>query len=395
MDHQSSSAHDTGSPGRIQRAHSAPQSRPTSVPSERSERSSVHTSLHKSFQSSTRSTHESFQESIDEDGTYVSGTIQQIKSKFRRGTTRIPKQFIQRETLIHLGYPFHDREDHFVLSVPLGKEHLDEVLRVNQTFATEEFVDQGYEIETLTRFSSAEYEEYLAENQASPSIPSSRSGNVEFDGRGHNPSIETSNSNQRGASSSSLHPETPPMQEPDQSSRPSRSDTAPSASGDGTEADGVLHYFPRNSTFRTRPASTGESEPSTEASASTGRGRRRFSAQYHIQGDSDQRPKLTYRKRVERFLDLFPQLEIMQSNYCRAPNAGNVVCYDYHLNLSLPVLNSHLSASAWTGSQISEEFAALSKIRNPRIKTRVVLVEDLSPSLIDALGSTFDIDPKQ
>ena len=46
------------------------------------------------------------------------------------------------------------------------------------------------------------------------------------------------------------------------------------------------------------------------------------------------------------------------------------------------------------GDHIKRRFNNLSNVRDPTVVTRVILVEDLSPRLIEALGSTFDIDPE-
>jgi hypothetical protein len=68
-----------------------------------------------------------------------------------------------------------------------------------------------------------------------------------------------------------------------------------------------------------------------------------------------------------------------------------VFCYDYHENWDLPETGPSFDSSAWASGRISEQFRALANITDTTTAGRVILVEDLSPTLIDALGDTFNL----
>jgi hypothetical protein len=52
----------------------------------------------------------------------------------RNGNTRIPKQLVSKAALINLGYPFTEEGDTITVQVALGKENIDELLRLSKEY---------------------------------------------------------------------------------------------------------------------------------------------------------------------------------------------------------------------------------------------------------------------
>lgn len=52
----------------------------------------------------------------------------------KKGRTRMPKRLVKREVVINLGYPFEDEEDFIVVQRALGKEQIDEIIRISETY---------------------------------------------------------------------------------------------------------------------------------------------------------------------------------------------------------------------------------------------------------------------
>lgn len=101
-----------------------------------------------------------------------------------------------------------------------------------------------------------------------------------------------------------------------------------------------------------------------------------------------------YRDWIRHDYSSTPELEVVLSNYCRAPHGGRVYYYDYLEDIRVPAARrSFKSSTAWGSEEASKKFTALREVTDLNVICRVVLVEDLTPSLIDALGNTFDIPP--
>ncbi|KZF25391.1 hypothetical protein L228DRAFT_258823 [Xylona heveae TC161] len=50
----------------------------------------------------------------------------------RRGKTRMPKRLVSKRAILELGYPFEEEEETIVILKALGKEHIDEVIKVSE-----------------------------------------------------------------------------------------------------------------------------------------------------------------------------------------------------------------------------------------------------------------------
>jgi len=54
--------------------------------------------------------------------------------KGRKGKTRMPKRLANKQVIIDLGYPYEEEEDFFIIHRALEKEHIDEIIKVSETF---------------------------------------------------------------------------------------------------------------------------------------------------------------------------------------------------------------------------------------------------------------------
>lgn len=52
----------------------------------------------------------------------------------KKGRTRMPKRLVKKEVIINLGYPFEEEDDFIVVRRALGKEQIDEVIRISETY---------------------------------------------------------------------------------------------------------------------------------------------------------------------------------------------------------------------------------------------------------------------
>ncbi|KAF1960683.1 hypothetical protein CC80DRAFT_403898 [Byssothecium circinans] len=56
----------------------------------------------------------------------------------KRGKTRLPKRLCRKEAVIDLGYPFEEEDDFLVITRALEKEHIDEIIKVSESFKERE-----------------------------------------------------------------------------------------------------------------------------------------------------------------------------------------------------------------------------------------------------------------
>jgi hypothetical protein len=93
-----------------------------------------------------------------------------------------------------------------------------------------------------------------------------------------------------------------------------------------------------------------------------------------------------------------PHLQAVLGETCRHDQMGSVFCYDTLLDGTLVDIRtlhcSHDDGSEWPPLGFSQEIAQLRRFRTTNIRRRTIIVEDLSPMLIEALGSTFRMNPE-
>ncbi|OCL04462.1 hypothetical protein AOQ84DRAFT_117046 [Glonium stellatum] len=77
---------------------------------------------------------------------------------------------------------------------------------------------------------------------------------------------------------------------------------------------------------------------------------------------------------------------------CRYPEGGSVTRYDIFKDKSLPVTKVEYYPRTWSGPNVLHELSQIDI--GSDLERRIVIVEDLSPTLIDVLGSIFQITPE-
>ncbi|CAO2652870.1 Nn.00g022810.m01.CDS01 [Neocucurbitaria sp. VM-36] len=55
----------------------------------------------------------------------------------KKGKTRLPKRLVKRQAVIDLGYPFEEEDDFIIVTRALEKEHIDEVIKVSESYKEE------------------------------------------------------------------------------------------------------------------------------------------------------------------------------------------------------------------------------------------------------------------
>ncbi|GAB7362936.1 hypothetical protein MBLNU230_g3234t1 [Neophaeotheca triangularis] len=63
----------------------------------------------------------------------------------KKGKTRMPKRLVKKQAIIDLGYPFEEEDDFLVVRRALEKEHIDEVIRISETYKETERKVYRYE----------------------------------------------------------------------------------------------------------------------------------------------------------------------------------------------------------------------------------------------------------
>jgi hypothetical protein len=101
-----------------------------------------------------------------------------------------------------------------------------------------------------------------------------------------------------------------------------------------------------------------------------------------------------YRQSVVLLAKDFPELEVLTSENVRHSWSSRIVFYDY---TKFPNDGRIVSHEPWRGSRRAPEFSEFKHLLQalpPDSLQRVILVEDLNPSLIDMLGVAFEIPPQ-
>ncbi|KFY07913.1 hypothetical protein V491_08486, partial [Pseudogymnoascus sp. VKM F-3775] len=65
-------------------------------------------------------------------------TVRTGRSQFpKRGKTRMPARMVSKRAIIELGYPFEEEDTTIIIQKALGREHIDEVLRLSEKYRKE------------------------------------------------------------------------------------------------------------------------------------------------------------------------------------------------------------------------------------------------------------------
>ncbi|RFU36232.1 hypothetical protein B7463_g1, partial [Scytalidium lignicola] len=66
-------------------------------------------------------------------------TTKSVKSEFpKRGKTRMPAKLVSKKAIIDLGYPFEEEGNTIIIQKALGREHIDEVIRLSEVYKSSE-----------------------------------------------------------------------------------------------------------------------------------------------------------------------------------------------------------------------------------------------------------------
>ncbi|KAK5732589.1 hypothetical protein LTR17_010404 [Elasticomyces elasticus] len=107
--------------------------------------------------------------------------------------------------------------------------------------------------------------------------------------------------------------------------------------------------------------------------------------------------KLSYWEKIAPLMECLPHLQCLDPDMGRHRNVGNITCVDYMSTPGQPAESRDIASDQF-GKR--KDFLAavqgLNKLPNgaATVATRSLLVEDLASDLIEALGTTFSIDPE-
>ena len=120
--------------------------------------------------------------------------------------------------------------------------------------------------------------------------------------------------------------------------------------------------------------------------------------------DDEQRPRRlnqsetqepAYWQKIEPLIDCLQHLGVMRPEHGRHKDVGAVTCIDYFRGPAEPKVHDRLAVKHLNNHRLyAERVSEMKNVSDPEIITRVLLVEDLSPVLIECLGSTFHLDPE-
>lgn len=106
---------------------------------------------------------------------------------------------------------------------------------------------------------------------------------------------------------------------------------------------------------------------------------------------SDQQSvNIDYWTKIGPLLDCLPHLQAVDETNGRHRNKASVSCMDYIRGELKPRMHRKLRA----GKQLMESVRSLKRVADPDVITRVILIEDLSPEVIESIGSVFGVDPE-
>ena len=102
-----------------------------------------------------------------------------------------------------------------------------------------------------------------------------------------------------------------------------------------------------------------------------------------------------YAHMVSRLSECMPHLKQVQEEDCRCPTAGQIVCYD-----TTAVSQQQIQFRKYLGPEVMKDSGLLmQEVRQlaqipSGVQTRYLIVEDLSPTIVEALGSVFWMNPE-
>jgi hypothetical protein len=112
-------------------------------------------------------------------------------------------------------------------------------------------------------------------------------------------------------------------------------------------------------------------------------------------GADEQDAEASYWQRVAPLLDRLPYLKhILHTQGCRHRSAGSVKCLDHMRNGSSARTRKSFEVKEMNSTEIRDTVQHLRSVEDAAVLLRVLIVEDLSPDLMEALGSTFELDPE-
>jgi hypothetical protein len=103
-------------------------------------------------------------------------------------------------------------------------------------------------------------------------------------------------------------------------------------------------------------------------------------------------PVISYKELIPQLASDLPHLINVQEVSCRHPDAGKITCYDIPKDFASPKFVKHYSPKDWESPAALDELTHIPNVS--QIKRRIIIVEDLSPVLINSLGSLFLINPE-
>jgi len=105
-------------------------------------------------------------------------------------------------------------------------------------------------------------------------------------------------------------------------------------------------------------------------------------------------PKVTYEGKVGRLVKHMPHLVNVRESDCRQSRCGEVFCYDALVTGGLPVLLDHIELSGVDRADVTRRIQKMRTHRMSNVRFRYILIEDLSPQIIEMVGSVFWLNPE-
>ncbi|KAI9702191.1 MAG: hypothetical protein M1820_006273 [Bogoriella megaspora] len=102
----------------------------------------------------------------------------------------------------------------------------------------------------------------------------------------------------------------------------------------------------------------------------------------------------SYRGRVRLLARYMPKLKIVSTNKCRSPYSGRMACFDFASQSFKASRVTHFPSRIDSQNAVREAQLSIFKNILPTTTLRLLLVEDLSPLLINLLGDAFQMSPE-
>lgn len=145
-----------------------------------------------------------------------------------------------------------------------------------------------------------------------------------------------------------------------------------------------------NATGQANPMSTGKDQAIATISGTSLEIHRVAPNQY-----VSQVRRLNYWQRTASLMDCLPHLKAIHPENGRHRNIGFVTCIDYLRGHDQPIVYDKLAINQFRSRRaFTDRLGELRNTPETHMATRVILVEDLSPGLIESLGTVFEIDPE-